>query len=142
MSSETHRAGKIDFDDLQLEKAWSPYAAYCATKLYNLMFTFELARRYPKLQCNALHPGVVASSFGRNNGGWFGALFVLGAPFLMTPEDGARTSVWLASSPEVEGKSGGYYKRCKPSQPLRVARDFAAQQRLWDESCRLANLSA
>ena len=142
VTSETHRAGRIDFDDLQFDKAWSPYAAYCATKLYNLLFTFELARRFPRLQCNALHPGLVSSSFGRNNSGWFGALFAIGAPFLMTPEKGARTSVWLASSPDVEGKSGGYYKSCKLSQPARAARDVTAQRRLWDESCRLANVSA
>jgi NAD(P)-dependent dehydrogenase (short-subunit alcohol dehydrogenase family) len=142
VSSELHRASTIDLDDLQLEKSWSPYSAYCATKLYNLLFTFELARRFPKLQSNALHPGIVASSFGRNNGGWLGALFAVGAPFLMTPEKGARTSVWLASSPEVEGKSGGYFKDCRPHETLPTARDVAVSQRLWDESCRLAGVSA
>jgi NAD(P)-dependent dehydrogenase (short-subunit alcohol dehydrogenase family) len=142
VSSQGHRLGKVDFDDLQMERNWSSFGAYGTTKLENILFTFELARRYPAIAANALHPGAVASGFGRNEGGWMSRLFSLGAPLLLTPQKGARTSVWLASSPEAAGKTGQYFIKQKAKQPSKAALDPAAQKRLWDESVRLFGLAS
>jgi NAD(P)-dependent dehydrogenase (short-subunit alcohol dehydrogenase family) len=124
VSSQGHRLGKVDFDDLQMERNWSAFGAYGTTKLENLLFTFELARRYPNIASNALHPGAVASGFGRNEGGWMKRLF------------------GLASSPEAAGQTGRYFIKQKAKAPSKAALDPAAQKRLWDESVRLFGLSA
>jgi retinol dehydrogenase-12 len=137
VSSNAHIPAKMDFEDLQFEKSWSAFGSYCVTKLENLLFTFELARRYPGIAANALHPGAVASNFGRSNRGWFGRIFALGSPFMLTPEKGARTSIYLASSPEAAAASGKYFARCKEKASSKASRDEAAQRRLWEESVRL-----
>jgi NAD(P)-dependent dehydrogenase (short-subunit alcohol dehydrogenase family) len=141
VSSNAHMPAKIDFDDLQMEKSWSAFGSYCVSKLENLLFTFELARRFPQITANAVHPGAVASGFGRSNTGWFGKIFALGAPFLLTPEKGARTSIYLASAPEVTGTSGKYFVRCKVKASSKASQDPVAQKRLWDESVRLFGLA-
>jgi retinol dehydrogenase-12 len=140
VSSNAHKPAKVDFSDLQLEKKWSAFGAYCVSKLENLLFTFELARRHPELTANALHPGAVASGFGRNNDGWMARLFALGAPFLLTPEKGARTSIYLASSPEVAGTTGKYFASCRVKESSPASRNPESQARLWDESVKLFGL--
>ena len=139
VASEAHRPAKVDFDDLQLERRYSAFGAYCLSKLMNLLFTFELARRVQArgIIANAAHPGPVASNFGRSNRGIFGALFALAAPFMLTPQKGARTQIWLASSPELEGVTGKYFAKCKEKKPSARALDEATQRRLWDVTAAL-----
>jgi NAD(P)-dependent dehydrogenase (short-subunit alcohol dehydrogenase family) len=135
VSSEAHRSAKLDFDDLMQEKhSYAGFSQYCNSKLANILFTKELAKRLEGsgVTVNCLHPGVIASGFGRNNKGVFGFIMRnLAGPFLGSEESGARTSVYLASSPEVEGKSGLYFKSSKESTPTKTAQDAAVAGRLW-----------
>ena len=136
VSSDAHRGAKIDFDNLQLEKGYSSFGAYGRSKLMNILFTRELARRVAdkRITANALHPGMVASNFMKKPGflGTAGNAFM--SVFGISPEKGARTSVFLAASPEVEGKSGRYYARSAESQPSKQAQDDVAAKRLWEIS--------
>jgi retinol dehydrogenase-12 len=135
VSSEAHRGARVDFDDPMYEKrSYRGFPAYGASKLANILFTRELARRLEGkgVTANALHPGVIASGFGKNNEGIFGFVMRnIAGPFLGSEESGARTSVYLASSPEVEGKTGLYFKSSREATPTREARDDAAAARLW-----------
>ncbi len=135
VASEAHRQGKIDFADPNYDKrGYSGFPAYGASKLANILFTRELAKRLEgkNITANALHPGVIASGFGRNNKGVFGFIMRnLAGPFLGSEESGAKTSVYLATSPEVEGKTGLYWKNSREATPTRSARDDAAASRLW-----------
>lgn len=143
VSSEAHRAGTIDFDDLQSAKGrYRGFRAYAATKLANILFTAELARRLDGsgVTANSLHPGTIASGFGRRTGGAFRFLLAIGRPFLIGPERGARTSIHLASSPEVEGVTGKYWARRRVRTPSRAARDGEAARRLWEISAGLVGL--
>ncbi len=142
VSSDAHRPARIDFDDLQLERRYTAFGAYCVSKLMNLLFTFELARRIePRgLVTNAAHPGPVASNFGRSNRGFFGALFALAGPFMLTPEKGARTQIWLASSPELAGVTGKYFAKQREKKPSARALDVAAQRHLWDVTADLVGV--
>jgi NAD(P)-dependent dehydrogenase (short-subunit alcohol dehydrogenase family) len=142
VSSDAHRPAKVDFDDLQLERRYTAFGAYCLSKLMNLLFTFELARRVSArgITANAAHPGPVATNFGRSNRGFFGALFALAGPFMLTPEKGARTQIWLASSPDVEGVTGKYFAKCREKKPSARALDEATQRRLWDATAQLVGL--
>lgn len=142
VASDAHRGARIPFDDLNADSGFSGWAAYSWTKLANILFTTELARRIEGTGVTAtcLHPGVVATRFG-NEGPWFIRLFQrLARPFLIDADRGADTLVWLAASPEVAGASGGYYVRRKLEEPSRAARDAAAARRLWDISERLTAL--
>ncbi|HEX6838617.1 MAG TPA: short-chain dehydrogenase, partial [Polyangia bacterium] len=89
---------------------------------------------------NAAHPGPVASNFGRSNRGFFGALFALAAPFMLTTEKGARTQIWLASSPDVEGVTGKYFAKCREKKPSARSLDVETQERLWDVTATLVGL--
>ena len=136
VASEAHRQGKIDFDDLQFEKKWSGMDAYFSSKLANILFTAELARRLEgtKVTANSLHPGAVASGFMKNNSGIIALGWKVISPFLMSEEKGAKTTIFLASDPSVEGVSGKYFEKCKERKPSRRARDMAAATRLWQVS--------
>ena len=142
VSSDAHKGGHIVFDDLQSKKSWSGFRVYGTSKLENILFTRELARRLgesnAQVTANCLHPGVIASGFGRNNQGLFGTLIKLASPFLITPAKGARTSIHLASSPTVEKISGQYFKDCKVKTPSRAAQDDQAATRLWDATEKIA----
>jgi retinol dehydrogenase-12 len=143
VASHAHKGARrgLDFDDLQSERAYSGFRAYGRSKLANVLFTRELARRLARdrITANALHPGFVRSEFGRGGDaqGMYALGVRLGAPFAISPEKGARTSVYLASSPEAEGMTGGYYYKCRPAQPSSAARDDHAARRLWDVSEKL-----
>ena len=141
VSSEAQRVGHIDFDDLQGARRYRAFRAYSQSKLANVMLTYELARKLEgkPVTANCLHPGTIASGFGRNNSGGFGLLFRLLAPFLRTPEAGARTSIYLASSAEIEGVSGGYFIDCKPALSSAESYDMAASRRLWRISAQLTD---
>jgi NAD(P)-dependent dehydrogenase (short-subunit alcohol dehydrogenase family) len=142
VSSEAERWGNIDFDDLQSEKKYRGFPVYGMTKLANIMFTYELAERLEGTGVTAtcMHPGAVNTRFGTNNRGPMTILFRLSKPFMRTPEQGADTVIWLASSPEVEGVSGRYFSDRKPIESKKIANDPQARRRLWEESERLTGL--
>jgi NAD(P)-dependent dehydrogenase (short-subunit alcohol dehydrogenase family) len=144
VASRAHLRGAIDFDDLQGERRYDPWAAYCQSKLANVLHAAELARRLAGtgVTANALHPGVIASGFGRGERSLLSIAVRLGAPFLSSPKKGARTSIYLASSPEVEGVTGRYFARCAETTPSRRARDADTARRLWDVSAELTGLPA
>jgi NAD(P)-dependent dehydrogenase (short-subunit alcohol dehydrogenase family) len=139
VSSEAHRMGPLDLDDLESRRGYSGMKVYGRSKLMNVLFANELARREAGtgVTSNSLHPGVVATGFGRNDPGWFSVLVALAKPLLATPEKGARTSIHVAASPEVEGVTGAYFKDRRAVAPARFARDPAVQDRLWELSERL-----
>ncbi len=140
VSSRAHRfaRGGLDFDDLQLTSRYGGMKAYARSKLANIYFTRELARRLQGtgVTVNALHPGSLATGFGRDGDvkGAFGWLFSLARPFLRSPQKGAQTSIYLASAPEVEGVSGKYFADSKEAEPTSIARDDEAARRLWEAS--------
>ena len=145
VSSAGHKGGKLDFDDLNHDKGYAGIRVYCDSKLANLYFTYELARRLEGtgVTVNSLHPGVVASNFGQGDGSrWFRVLMKLGKPFLRSVDKGARTSIYLASSPEVEGVSGKYFIDCKPRQSSRRSQDPEIARQLWQVSEKLTGLPA
>lgn len=134
VSSEAHRGAKMQWDDLQFERTrYRGFKAYGQSKLANILFTYELARRLEGtgVTANCLHPGVIASGFGQTYGGAVSVLVKIARPFLLTPEEGAKTTVYLASSPEVEGVSGKYFSKCKPVRSNAVSNDEQSQQKLW-----------
>jgi NAD(P)-dependent dehydrogenase (short-subunit alcohol dehydrogenase family) len=143
VSSEGHRMGSVDFlDDPQAERGYSGMKVYGNSKLANILFTRGLARRLEgtKVTTNSLHPGVVRTGFGLNSEGFFKHLVKLAAPFMLTAEGGARTSVYLASSPEVEGVSAKYFIKSKVARESKAARDDAAAEKLWRKSAELTGV--
>lgn len=143
VASMGHKLGTIDFDDLQAEKRYDSLKAYNQSKLANILFTYELARRLAgsDLTTNCLHPGVVATNFGAGNATLFGLLVKLVKPFLRHPNKGAETTVHLASSPAVAGVSGQYFVDCRPQRSSRESYDEAIAKRLWETSAALTNLA-
>ncbi len=143
VSSEAHRAGSLTFlDDLQAERGYLGMRVYGNSKLANILFTRELAKRLAdtRVTTNSLHPGTVRTGFGHNTEGIFRHLVKLASPFMLSAEGGARTSVYLASSPEVEGVSGKYFIRCKEARGTRASRDDAAAAKLWEKSVELTGV--
>jgi len=148
VSSRAHLRAEMDFDDLNSKGKYSGMTAYSRSKLANVLFTYELARRLEGtgVTANCLHPGVVRTGFGKNNTGLVKVAFnifqFVGRPWLLSPEKGAATSIYLASSPEVEGVTGKYFAdgRETPSSP--ASRDEAAQRRLWEVSEEMVGLKA
>ncbi|MEO6951107.1 MAG: SDR family oxidoreductase [Polyangia bacterium] len=138
VSSDAHRAGRIDFSDLQAEKSYSMFKVYGRSKLANIYFTRELARRLAgtRVTVNALHPGFVASDFLTKEGPWGWLKPVLNL-FAISVEKGARTSIWLASSPDVQGVTGKYFYKCAEKVPRSFALDDAAAAQLWAASEKL-----
>ena len=140
-ASEAHRRGRLDFDHLQDQQGM---AGYGTTKLCNILFTRELARRIAGtgVTANCLHPGFVATRFGDNSAGALRAgIAVAKRLFALSPEEGAKTMVYLASSPEPAGRSGGYYDRCAPAHPSREAQSDADARRLWELSARITGIA-
>ncbi len=139
-ASGAHYAGRIDFDDLQLKHGYSTFGAYGASKLCNILFTRELARRLTGagVTANCHHPGFVATRFAANNGLVAQLAMAIGSPFALSPKKGARTLLYLATSPEVAQSSGLYFDRCKPATPSAAAQDDAVAARLWAVSEQIA----
>jgi NAD(P)-dependent dehydrogenase (short-subunit alcohol dehydrogenase family) len=139
VSSDAHRGQTIDFDDLQGEKSFSGMTIYGRSKLMNVLFTYELARRLEGrgVTVNALHPGFVASGFGKNNGKLMSLVMALISPIAKTVEDGASTSIYLASSMEVESVSGKYFVDKRPVDSDPASYDPAAAERLWNVSLEM-----
>jgi retinol dehydrogenase-14 len=145
VSSGAQARGRIDFDDLQGERNYSGQRAYSQSKLANVMFTYELARRLEgtRVTATVLHPGVVRTSFGaEDQAAHFAVLVRAARPFMKTPAQGAVTPVYLASSPQVEGITGRYFANRKPKTAAKTAYDTAATARLWQASADLAGLAA
>jgi NAD(P)-dependent dehydrogenase (short-subunit alcohol dehydrogenase family) len=143
VSSDAHASGKIEFDNLQGERAYG-FQTYGNSKLANILFTMELARRTEGtgVTANALHPGLVATGFGKNAGGLIAALFGLVAPLVArSPAKGAETSIYLASSPSVEGLTGKYFYDSRVILPAPQATDRVAARRLWDVSAEMVHLA-
>jgi retinol dehydrogenase 12 len=143
VASHAHKfVSGISFDDLGHERAYKWTRVYGQSKLANLLFTRELARRLEGsgVTVNALHPGAVATGLGRNNGALSRLLIGLLSPFFNTPKKGAETSIHLASSPAVEGVSGRYFAKCKEVKPSPAAQDDGAALRLWELSERMTGL--
>ncbi|HTP75469.1 MAG TPA: SDR family oxidoreductase [Rhizomicrobium sp.] len=143
-ASDAHKSGKLDFDDLQSERNYSSFRVYGTSKLCNILFTRELARRLDGtgVTANCLHPGFVGTRFGQNNA--TNAFLKLLARAIMTfgisPEEGAKTIIHLASSPDVATISGEYFYKCKVAEPTLAAQDDDAARRLWDVSAKLAGI--
>jgi retinol dehydrogenase-14 len=143
VSSGAQSLGTINFEDLQGERKYSGQAAYNQSKLANVMFTYELARRLQGsgVTATALHPGVVDTRFGAEDPSRiFRFLVPLSRPFMKTPAQGAATSIYLASSPEVEGVTGTYFANGKPRKTNNASYDAAAATRLWQASAGLVGL--
>jgi NAD(P)-dependent dehydrogenase (short-subunit alcohol dehydrogenase family) len=142
VASDAHKFSGIDFDNLQGERRYRTMKIYGQSKLANIMFTYELARRLDGsgVTVNCLHPGTVATGLGANNGAVAKVLIKLLATVFRTPESGAATSIYLASSPQVEGISGKYFSNCKPRRSTKISYDVAVQHRLWDISAQLTGL--
>lgn len=139
VSSDAHTGTGMDFTNLQ----FSGWRAYQQSKLANILFTYELARRLEGsgVTVNALHPGVVASNFGANNGAMSRALRRVADLFSISNEEGAKTSIYLASSPEVDGISGQYFVKKRAVRSSKASYDAAAATKLWQISEEMTGLS-
>ena len=144
VASDGHKRGRIDFSNLQLKRNYSAAAGYCNSKLANVLFSNELARRLAatSVTSNSLHPGIVNTDLVRGTRGPWLWLWKLLTPLQQTPGQGARTAVYLASSPEVEGITGRYYGKCREERPAQAALDMDMAKKLWDESMRLCSLAS
>lgn len=144
VASMAYRFSKPMLDDIHSERDYSPVWEYGNSKLWNIMFTQELAKRLREhnilnVTTNALHPGAVATGYGQQTGGIISALLALGRPFMLSPEKGAETSIFLASSPSVANTSGGYFSKKKP-EPVKSKFNTAANnKRLWEISEQLTS---
>jgi NAD(P)-dependent dehydrogenase (short-subunit alcohol dehydrogenase family) len=141
-ASDAHRSGRLDLDDLQSEGSYSAMRVYGASKLCNILFTRELARRAPDLHANCFHPGVVRTGFGKNDNGIWKVLTTVAGPFFRSPERGARSLVWLALSDEAAGLTGEYVQDEKVARPSARAQDDDLARGLWERSAELAGLPA
>jgi retinol dehydrogenase 14 len=143
VSSNAQAMGRVDFDNLQGERTYSGSRAYNQSKLANVVFTYELARslQASAVTANTAHPGVVSTSFGAEDPGRLQRLFVpFMRPFMKTPVQGAATSVYLASAPDLEQVTGRYFVNSKPKSSSRRSYDEAVAARLWAVSADLVGL--
>jgi NAD(P)-dependent dehydrogenase (short-subunit alcohol dehydrogenase family) len=141
-ASNAHLRATLDFGDLQTKNGYMPTLAYGRSKLCNILFTRELARRLAGsgVTANCLHPGFVATNFGQRDAGLFGWGLRLAMLFAARPEPGADTIIHLAGSPAVEGVSGRYFYNSRETTPSAAAQDDAVAERLWRESEKIAGL--
>ena len=144
VSSESHESGYIKMDDLQLEKKYRLMRAYGQSKLALVLFTYELARRLQGtgVTANCLHPGFVATNIGQSGVGRVGRSIVklIFSSLGISPEEGAKTSIYLASSPDIEGVTGKYFVKSIPVRSAPISYDESLQRQLWEESAKLVNL--
>jgi NAD(P)-dependent dehydrogenase (short-subunit alcohol dehydrogenase family) len=144
VSSDAHSGGKIEFDNLQGERSYSGIGPYGNSKLANILFTTELARRLERtgVTVNALHPGLVSTGFGKNNPGLIMKIMGVVIPLIArSPEKGAATSIYLVSSPAVQNTTGKYFVDCKVTQPAPQATDSAVARKLWNVSAKIVHLA-
>lgn len=144
VSSGAHQLGRLDWNNLQGERSFKSLRAYGLSKLANVLFTYELARRLAGtgVTVNCMRPGTVATNFGASGTRLIQRLVRLGRPFMRTPEQGADTVVWLATAREVEGVTGKYFDDRKDVRSSKISYDEQAARRLWLESERMVGLEA
>jgi NAD(P)-dependent dehydrogenase (short-subunit alcohol dehydrogenase family) len=141
-SSHAHKGRRLDFDDLQSAKDYRGFPVYGKSKLCNILFTRELAKRWAGtgVTANSLHPGFVSTRFGDSSGGMFQRMIQVAKLFAITPEKGAETILYLATSVDVANVTGKYFYKCRAVNPTREAQDDIAARRLWEESERAGGL--
>ena len=141
-ASDAHKGAKLNFDDLQSATGYGGFKIYGRSKLCNILYTRELARRLADtgITANCLHPGFVATRFGDQSGGLLSVAVRIAKTFAISPERGADTIVYLASSPDVANVSGGYFYECRPAIPSKEAQDDAAAKRLWWQTAKVAGV--
>ncbi len=144
VSSDSQRGRRLDFNDLQNKKSYNVMKAYGRSKLANMLFTYELARRLEGsgVTANALHPGAVATRIWQRGGPLNPLISLIMRRVSLTPEQGAETTIYLASSPEVEGVTGKYFVKCKAVRSDPASYDEATAKQLWETSLHLVGLSA
>ena len=141
VSSDAHYGVDIEFDNLNGEQDYKAWKAYQKSKLANVLFTYELLKKVPAdITVNCLHPGFVATNFGNNNGGFVSPVLKIAKRIsAIDPEEGAKTSIFLCSSPEVEEVSGKYFFKCQPKTSSRESRNMDTAKRLWQISSDIAS---
>jgi retinol dehydrogenase 12 len=144
VSSNAHLGGSINFNDLEGKQRYRGWTAYSQSKLANVLFTFELARRLEGsgVTANVLHPGFVATNLAKNNNRLVRFIINLSHLIALSPEEGARTGTYLATSPEVEGVTGNYFVKQKPIQAAKAAYNRDSAKRLWEVSQQMTGLRA
>ncbi len=141
-ASDAHKSGRLDLEDLQSEKSYAAMRVYGTSKLCNILFTRELARRAPQLHANCFHPGVVRTGFGKNENGIWKILTTVAGPFFRSPERGARSLIWLSLSEEAAQLTGEYVEDEKVLAPSPQAQDAVLAEGLWERSAELVGLAA
>lgn len=143
VASGSERIGKIDFDDLFMRQRYSQFWAYANSKLANIIFTYELARRLEgtNVITNCIHPGSTKTNIGKGSRGVINLSFKLLRPFMWSAGKGAETIIWLASSPELNGVNGKYFFNKKETKSKRISYDREVANRLWKLSEDLTGLS-
>ena len=141
VSSDAHYGVDMEFENLNGEQEYKAWKAYQKSKLANVLFTYELLKKVPgNITVNCLHPGFVATNFGHNNGGFFGPVLKIAQRIsAINPEEGAKTSIFLCSAPEVNGVSGKYFYKCQPKTSSRESRNMDTGKRLWQISSDIAS---
>ena len=141
VSSDAHYGVDMEFENLNGEQEYKAWKAYQKSKLANVLFTYELLKKVPgNITVNCLHPGFVATNFGHNNGGFFGPVLKIAQRIsAINPEEGAKTSIFLCSAPEVKGVSGKYFYKCQPKTSSRESRNMDTGKRLWQISSDIAS---
>ena len=141
VSSDAHYGVNMEFENLNGEQEYKAWKAYQKSKLANVLFTYELLKKVPgNITVNCLHPGFVATNFGHNNGGFFGPVLKIAQRIsAIDPEEGAKTSIFLCSAPEVKGVSGKYFYKCQPKTSSRESRNMDTGKRLWQISSDIAS---
>jgi retinol dehydrogenase-12 len=141
-ASDAHKSGRLNLEDLQSEQSYSAMRVYGTSKLCNILFTRELAKRAPELHANCFHPGVVRTGFGKNENGIWKVLTTIGAPFFRSPQRGARSLLWLSLSEQTAALTGEYIEDEKVVAPSAQAQDETFAEGLWERSAELAGLSS
>jgi len=143
VTSDAHSAAHLDLSDPNLEHGWESWRSYANSKLANILFTRELARRLDgtAVTANCAHPGVVRTGFGRESRPLLKLGITIARPFMLSPERGADTIVYLASSPDVAGQTGGYYVKRRRREPSAAARDDTLARELWELSEKMTGLA-
>jgi NAD(P)-dependent dehydrogenase (short-subunit alcohol dehydrogenase family) len=141
-SSDAHKSGRLDLGDLGSEKSYAAMRVYGTSKLCNILFTRELAKRAPELHANCFHPGVVRTGFGKNDNGIWKVLTTVFGPFFRSPQRGARSLVWLSLSEQAAGLTGEYVQDEKVLAPSAQAQDETLAEGLWERSAELVGLAA
>ncbi len=139
-ASHAHEMGLLNLEDMQSEKSYSAMRVYGTSKLCNILFTLELARRAPEVHATCFHPGVVRTGFGKGENGIWKVLTTLGGPFFRLPRHGARSLVWLALSDDAAGLTGEYLQDEKVKTPSAQAHDELLAEGLWERSAKLVGL--